>query len=88
MSCDYELADECVHMCVCEQEKLQLYIRLRSHLGLLTIVKMGITIVSYFGNVTASLFALTTFGPLHNGLLGDGRKWPLWRGGRYGEVGV
>ena len=27
--------------------------------GLLTIVKTGITIVSYFGNVTASLFALT-----------------------------
>ena len=27
--------------------------------GLLTIVKMGITIVSYFGNVTASLIALT-----------------------------
>ena len=27
--------------------------------GLLTIVKTGITIVSYFGNVTASLLALT-----------------------------
>ena len=27
--------------------------------GLLTIVKTGITIVSYFGNVAASLFALT-----------------------------
>ena len=27
--------------------------------GLLTIVKMGITIVSYFGHVTASLFAPT-----------------------------
>ena len=27
--------------------------------GLLTVVKTGITIVSYFGNVTASLFALT-----------------------------
>ena len=27
--------------------------------GLLTIVKTGITIVSYFGNVTVSLFALT-----------------------------
>ena len=27
--------------------------------GLLTIVKTGITIVSYFGNVTASLFVLT-----------------------------
>ena len=26
--------------------------------GLLTIVKTGITIVSFFGNVTASLFAL------------------------------
>ena len=26
--------------------------------------------------------------PLHNGHLGDRRKWPLWRGGRYGEVGV
>ena len=27
--------------------------------GLLTIVQTGITIVSYFGNVTATLFALT-----------------------------
>ena len=27
--------------------------------GLLTIVETGITIVSYFGNVTASLFTLT-----------------------------
>ena len=27
--------------------------------GLLTIIKTGITIVSYFGNVTASLFTLT-----------------------------
>ena len=27
--------------------------------GLLTIVKTGTTIVSYFGNVTTSLFALT-----------------------------
>ena len=27
--------------------------------GLLTIVETGLTIVSYFGNVTASLFALT-----------------------------
>ena len=27
--------------------------------GLLAIVKMGITIVGYFGNETASLFALT-----------------------------
>ena len=27
--------------------------------GQLTIVKTGITIASYFGNVTASLFALT-----------------------------
>ena len=26
--------------------------------------------------------------PLHNSHLGDKRKWPLWRGGRYGEVGV
>ena len=34
--------------------------------GLLTIVKTGLTFVSYFGNVTASLFALTiirTFTP-------------------------
>ena len=29
-----------------------------------------------------------TVEPLHNGHLGDRRKWPLWRGGRYGEVGV
>ena len=35
--------------------------------GLLTIVKMGITIVRYFGNVTASLFALTI-----------GRKFTPW----------
>ena len=28
--------------------------------GLLTIVQTGITIVSYFSNVTAFLFALTT----------------------------
>ena len=26
--------------------------------------------------------------PLHIGHLGDKRKWPLWRGGRYGKVGV
>ena len=32
---------------------------------LLTIVKMGITIVSYFGNVTASLFVLTIVQNLH-----------------------
>ena len=31
---------------------------------------------------------LSTVEPLHNGHLGDRRKWPLWRGGRYGEVGV
>ena len=24
--------------------------------------------------------------PLHNGHLGDRRKWPFWRDGRYGEV--
>ena len=30
----------------------------------------------------------TTIEPLHNGQLGDRRKWPLWRGGRYEEVGV
>ena len=28
-----------------------------------------------------------TFEPLHNGYLGDRGKWPLWRGGCYGEVG-
>ena len=28
-----------------------------------------------------------TFEPLQNGYLGDRGKWPLWRGGRYGEVG-
>ena len=28
-----------------------------------------------------------TVKPLHNGDLGDRRKWPLWRGGRYGRVG-
>ena len=31
---------------------------------------------------------LHTVEPLHNGHHGDRRKWPLWRGGRYGEVGV
>ena len=29
-----------------------------------------------------------TVEPLHNGHVGDRRKWPLWRGGSYGEVGV
>ena len=29
-----------------------------------------------------------TVEPLHNGHLGDRRKWPLWRGGCYGEVRV
>ena len=32
--------------------------------GLLTIVKMAITAVNYFSNVTASLFALTIVGKL------------------------
>ena len=36
--------------------------------GLQTMVKTGITIVSYFGNVTASLFALTIV-----------RKFTPWR---------
>ena len=31
---------------------------------------------------------LDTVEPLHNGYFGDRRKWPLWRGGRHGEVGV
>ena len=25
---------------------------------------------------------------LYNSHLGDRRKWPLWRDGRYGEVGI
>ena len=29
----------------------------------------------------------TTVEHLHNGHLGDGRKWPLWRGDRHGEGG-
>ena len=29
-----------------------------------------------------------TVEPLHNGRLGDRRKWPLWRGARYWEVGL
>ena len=29
-----------------------------------------------------------TVKPLHNGQLGDRRKWPLLIGGRYGEEGV
>ena len=35
--------------------------------GLLTMVKTGITIVSYFGNVTAFLFALTIVRKLRRG---------------------
>ena len=31
---------------------------------------------------------LHTVEPLHNGHHGDRKKWPLWRGGRYGKVGV
>ena len=31
---------------------------------------------------------LYTVEPLYNGHLGDRRKWPLWSGARYGEVGV
>ena len=42
--------------------------------GLLTIVKIGITIVSYFGNVTASLFALTI---VRNLRLGDPKQYRL-----------
>ena len=42
--------------------------------GLLTIVKTGITIVSYFGNVTASLFALTI---VRNLRLGDPKQYRL-----------
>ena len=30
----------------------------------------------------------TTVEHLHNSRLGDRRKWPFWRGGRYGEVGM
>ena len=30
----------------------------------------------------------TTAEVLHNGFLGDRKKGPLWRGGRYGQVGV
>ena len=44
--------------------------------GLLTIVKTGITIVSYFGNVTASLFALTIV-KLENLRLGDPKQYRL-----------
>ena len=29
---------------------------------------------------------MNTVKPLHNGYLGDREKWPLWRGGHYGEV--
>ena len=46
---------------------------------------------SVFGFKTTLLFwqnIRDTVEPLHNGHLGDRRKWPLWRGGRYGEVGV
>ena len=32
-------------------------------------------------------FVVTTVEPLHNGRFGDRRKRPLWRGGRYGEIG-
>ena len=53
---------------LCMEVRVQLFLcgRPRHHeivaavtSGLLTIVKTGITIVSYFGDVTASLFALT-----------------------------
>ena len=40
--------------------------------GLLTTVRTGITIVSYFGNVTASLFALKN---LENLCLGDTKQY-------------
>ena len=40
--------------------------------GLLTIVETGITIVSYFGNVTFSLFALTIVRKLR---LGDPKQY-------------
>ena len=43
--------------------------------GLLTIVKTGITIVGYFGNVTASLFALTIV--RENLRLGDPKQYRL-----------
>ena len=42
--------------------------------GLLTIVQTGITKDSYFGNVTASLFALTI---LENLRLGDPKQYRL-----------
>ena len=41
------------------------------------------------GGVVRESFPLfITVKPLHNGYFGDRRKWPNWRGGRYGEVGV
>ena len=40
-----------------------------------------------WGGVGSELLEYTVE-PLHNGHLGDRRKWPLWRGGHYGEVGV
>lgn len=32
--------------------------------------------------------SIYTVEPLQNGLIGDRRNWPLWRGGRYGEKRV
>ena len=39
-------------------------------------------------NLNVHFILANTVEPLHNGHLGDRRRWPLWRGGRYGEVGV
>ena len=41
------------------------------------------------GGVGRESFPLfITVKPLHNGHFGDRRRWPMWRGGRCGEVGV
>ena len=38
-------------------------------------------------HLASNQYNTVTMEPLQNGHLGDRRKWPLWRGGRYEEVG-
>ena len=37
--------------------------------------------------LASNQYNTVTMEPLQNGHLGDRRKWPLWRGGHYEEVG-
>ena len=38
-------------------------------------------------HLASNEYNTVTMEPLQNGHFGDRRKWPLWRGGRYEEVG-